>query len=239
MKAPPQTVLAAISPIRDLRVEKASENFIILSWTAPSTTDTNQPVAAYAVKISANRPVNNGFEGTIFDPHIVPKAPGAKETVKISNLKPGSPYYIAVRSLDRYGRASNDSEILSTGTQIAFVDEDLDPHDPFVSRDPDSLFVADNDMSLCFVWSPAEGSEGTVYRVRVFAEEDKTVLKTHTVTSAEFTYEAPEEGSYSIEVTPLLGNGEILPAMKSRAIRCSPQGVEPPGKPIIIMGGGQ
>jgi hypothetical protein len=235
----PPIISAAMAQIKDLAVEKASERWIILSWTAPSMADTPQPAASYVVEISTRKPVNNTIQGTVFDPRVTPGTPGKKETVTIPNLKPGSPYYIAVRSVDRSGRVSNNSAILATGTMVAFTDEDLDPDDPFLPRDQDSLFVADNDMFLRFDWSPAEDPAGTLYRIRVFSEGDKTIIGTKVVTATYYVVEAPEEGFYSIDVTPLLTSGETLPPLKSRVIGCSPQGVEPPGRPVLITNGGQ
>jgi hypothetical protein len=237
VKSHPQIASANIAPIKDLQVEKNSENYIELSWTAPSLSGTNQPVAAYAVEMSVTQPSGEVLHGVTFDPQISPQTPGSKETLKISNLKPGTLYYIAVRSIDRDGRASNNSHIISSSTQIGFIDEDLDPHDPFVLRDADSLFVSDNDMFLHFIWSPVENAAGTVYQVRIYSEQDQTIIGTKTVDSAEYILEAPEAGYYSIEVTPLLKNGDTLPSMRSRVIGCSSQELNPPGRPVLTVNG--
>jgi len=118
---------------------------------------------------------------------------------------------------------------------VAFIDEDLDIDDPFIIRDADSLFVADNDDSLTFTWNSWQAQGAVEYRVNVYSGTFENMEFTVTITDTSFTFKGDPGKTYSVEVIPRTINDEPLTILKSRVILCTAEKPGAPGKPTHII----
>jgi len=225
-------------PIEDLTVSKASERFIMLNWTAPSPGSESSAVASYLVEFDHKGPTPQGWNPTHSPTpsasiriDSTTQASGSKEELKITGLQPGAPYYISVRYADSEGRMSSRSNIVSTATLVEFVDDDLDFSDPYIIRDPDSLFMVDNDTLLTFVWSSWEALGAASYQVSVRSPQ---LERTETTQDTVFIFPGEPQKTYSVEILPTSATGENLGSLQSRAILCASAILDAPGKPEIV-----
>jgi len=221
--------------INDLVASNPSEEKIKLRWTSPAASDNSNPVSEYQVELGLVTPQGEklSVEKKI-DLEITPQAPGNREEVTISGLKPGYPYYVTVNSFGQNGIICGLSNSSTIQTLISFVDEDLDSADPFITRDNDSLFVADNDESITFVWSSLESLGASDYEVTVRNNTTIQVINTIVVKETSFTVEGEPEQSYSLRVVPLNSSGDRLGTFLSRPIICMPGFIDKPGTPVMI-----
>ncbi len=218
--------------IHDLTVNNPSENNVSLSWTSPASVDT---IAAYRLDAWAGPEESTISAYEITTPlGLIPQTAGVLESTRISGLQPGCLYNIMIKTLDTNGRIVGCSNISTTQTLVGFVDEDLDPADPFIIRDEDSLFVADNDDILKFVWSSWEQSGAVEYEVTIRNETAVEVMKTLTVTDQDVTMKGTAGTTYSVKVVPLNAQGERLAVLLSREILCAAGTIEKPEMPRII-----
>jgi len=127
---------------------------------------------------------------------------------------------------------SSRSNIVSTQTLVEFVDDDLDFSDPYIIRDPDSLFMVDNDTLLTFVWSSWEALGAASYQVSV--RSPLKVERTETTQDTVFIFGGEPQKTYSVEILPMSATGENLGILKSRAILCASAILDAPGKPEIV-----
>jgi len=221
--------------INDLVASNPSEEKITLRWTSPAVSDNSNPASKYQVELGLITPQGEqlSVEKKI-DLEITPQASGNREDVTISGLKPGYPYYVTVNSFDQNGIICGLSNPSTIQTLISFVDEDLDSGDPFITRDNDSLFVADNDVSITFVWSSLEPLGASEYEVTVRNNTTVQVINTIVIKETSFTVEGEPEQSYSLRVVPLNSSGDRLGTFLSRPILCMPGFIDKPGTPVMI-----
>ncbi len=157
---------------------------------------------------------------------------GQRRTV-IEGIEPGARYVLSLPERDDRGMMSGRYSHRLFTTLAAFVDDDLDPSDPFIMRDGDSLFVADNDRNPAFVWSSWKAFGAVSYHVTVLSHHPKAVVSTQTVEDTRFEFTGEPGQVYSLEIRPLDASGTELGLISTRAIRCAPGRLDPPGKPVI------
>ena len=226
--------LASINII-DLVVSRASEWFVVLSWTAPAGKDTTNPVTSYMVEMGQKTSGNQGLIAAENQKLTgTPKAPGESETFRIDGLKPGLPYYISVKSSDDDSLFTMQSNVVTVQTLIGFIDDDLDPSDPYIIRDDDSLFVADNDESLKFVWSSWEAFGAVSYKVSIGTGSFDQLEQAETVQDTTYIIQGEPGETYALEVIPVNASGNELGVLRSRLILCSPADMDKPGKPEMV-----
>ncbi len=126
------------------------------------------------------------------------------------------------------------SNAVTIQTLIGFVDDDLDPTDPFIIRDDDSLFVADNDESLDFVWSSWEAFGAVSYKVSIGTGSFDQLEPAETVQDTTYVIQGEPDKTYALEVIPVNAAGEELGVLRSRLILCSPADIDVPGKPEMV-----
>jgi len=98
-----------------------------LSWTAPADDGSgSNPVASYLVKYSTS-PFTSWSQGTLVSTGLpAPAAPGTTQTMTVSGLTPGTPYYFAIRAQDeQYNLSQNYAVINPPGAGIY---DDMDPN---------------------------------------------------------------------------------------------------------------
>ena len=120
---------------------------------------------------------------------------------------------------------------------VAFVDEDLDQKDPFIERNPDSSWVADNDDSLTFIWNSWEAQGAVKYQVNVYSDSAafENFEFTETTTDTSFTFKGEPGKIYCVEVIPMTVYDEQLATLRSQAILCTAETPGVPGKPIHVI----
>ena len=202
-----------------MSIQKISESFLDISWTTPEAEGSN--LAAYFVEVCKACPeceiptvINN------YRLEITPGSPGSTETARIVGLEPGSPYRITVRYADGNNIMSRNSNITYTQTLARFVDDDLDPSDPFIRRDSDDLFVADNDDTLSFTWSSWSQLGVEEYLISVRNDETDQVIGTECVNTNTFEFQGEGGSAYSVIITPIKQDGTPIGTITSRSILC-------------------
>jgi len=103
--------------------------------------------------------------------------------------------------------------------------------DPYIIRDRDSLFVADNDTLLTFVWSSWEALGAASYQVSIHSPQ---LERTETTQDTVFIFGGEPQKTYSVEILPMSVTGENLGTLQSRAILCASAILDAPGKPEIV-----
>ena len=227
--------LQSTGVISDITVEKASERSITLNFTAPSSSVSQSSVLSYIVELMQQNSTDNDWDNADkISLSVTPKEPGQKEEILIDGLKAGFPYNIAVKYTYGDSLESARSNIASAQTLIEFIDDDLDYDDPFIIRDEDSLFVADNDNEISFEWNSWEASGAVSYRVNVADGDFDQIIDIYTIQDTTFVVEGEPGKSYALKVIPLDAAGQELGEMYSRFILCSPAVVGKPGKPEMV-----
>jgi hypothetical protein len=222
--------------IYDLAVVKQSENFVTVSWTVPAGADTINSSVPYLVEYSQKSPDAQGWESADVKTITVNTLPvGASATANILGLKPGMPYFFAIRPVNK-GVPGTRSNIVTAQTMVRFYDEDLDPEDPYIIRDADSLFIADNDRSVTFEWTSWAGLNAGSYRITITAngqELPNPIIMA--VQDTTYVYTSEPGATVSISVKPLNTGGNVLADLKSRSILCAPGMLDKPGKPNMVV----
>ena len=118
----------------------------------------------------------------------------------------------------------------SVTTLAAFIDDDLDTGDPFILRDEDGLFIADNDGQIIFSWVSWESKGAAVYEVTV-NNAGQNIVKLIQETTV--SIQGVNGSYYSVTVIPRDDRGEPLGRIESRAIFCSADDVESVGGVVI------
>ena len=120
---------------------------------------------------------------------------------------------------------------------VVFIDEDLDVNDPYIIRDADSLFVADNDDTLTFIWNSWEAQGAVKYQVNIYSDSAafENLELTETTTDTLITFIGEPGKIYCIEVIPMTINDDPLAALRSQAILCTAETPGVPGKPIHVI----
>ena len=120
---------------------------------------------------------------------------------------------------------------------VAFIDEDLDPNDSLIVRNPDGTYMADNDDTLTFTWNSWEAQGAVKYQVKVYSDSAafENLELTETTTDTLITFIGEPGKIYCVEVIPMTINNEPLATLRSQAILCTAETPGIPGKPIHVI----
>jgi hypothetical protein len=107
--------------IIDLTAGNATDNSVILTWTAPGDNGTLGTAAGYVVKYSTTGPISdaNWDSATTLSQSWVPMPVGAKEIHIVTGLNTGTTYWFSVRAYDEVpnrGGVSNSPSVTTTTT---------------------------------------------------------------------------------------------------------------------------
>ncbi|MHB9028799.1 MAG: hypothetical protein ACYC9O_08520, partial [Candidatus Latescibacterota bacterium] len=207
-------------------IEAVSETCVFFSPASESPSDA---VDFACGRIEAMNLACGGNTGNHSDSTtVLPCVRNGQQSMMLRGLKPGACYSLSMRG-NGHSHSPGQAQVTVT-TFAAFVDEDLDPQDPYINRDCDSLFVADNDCSLAFVWTSWEALGGVSYRVTILAHDPAAVISTQIVKETRFEFTGEPGRTYSLEIHPLDASGEELGTIGTRAIRCAPARLNTPKK---------
>ena len=120
---------------------------------------------------------------------------------------------------------------------VVFIDEDLDPNDSLIVRNPDGTYMADNDDTLTFTWNSWEAQGAVKYQVNVYSDSAafENFELTETTIDTSFTFTGEPGKIYCVEVIPMTVNDEPLTTLRSQAILCTAETPGVPGKPSHVI----
>ena len=99
------------TPITDLKIYGIAQDFADLTWSVPADQNNLKPVS---FQILASQ--DPSFGGAVPLYSINKKDIGALDTFEITNLLPLTTYYFTVRSVDRFGNVSLNSNVINATT---------------------------------------------------------------------------------------------------------------------------
>jgi len=142
----------------------------------------------------------------------------SSESFRIPSLMPGNRYQLFM--INSQGNIIGNTSVT---TLAAFIDDDLDTSDPYILRNEDGLFVADNDGQIIFSWASWGSKGAAVYEVTInnAGQNIVTLVKDTSV-----SIQGVSGSLYSVTVIPRDVSGEALGQIESRTIFCSADDVK-------------
>lgn len=211
--------------------ESVSERSARLAWTGNFLSDAAGGGSNCLLELRELTRGDGGESPADSSRVITPSQRSGLETTELKGLRPGARYSVSLRAGNDPVGGTCRRAFMNLTTLAAFVDEDLDRSDPFIARDSDSLFVADNDTRLTFAWSSWKSLGAAAYRITVHTHAPEGVLETRTITDTKFTFSGEPRQVYSVEIHPLTPGWEELGTISSRKILCAPASPGKPGNP--------
>jgi WD40 repeat protein len=106
-----------VERINDLVFVGGTETTVTLSWTAPRPRVETERITRYEIRYSEDRERLEEWRRAKKVRHaLVPREPGATESLLIEDLEPNSRYYVAVRAVDHTGAMADLSNIVAAYT---------------------------------------------------------------------------------------------------------------------------
>ncbi|HWP45856.1 MAG TPA: fibronectin type III domain-containing protein [Candidatus Limnocylindrales bacterium] len=151
--------------ITDLSIEETTENSVSLVWTSVGDDPIHKTAARYDLRYSTN-PITEGnwSQATRVSPVIKPSESGTKERQVVTNLRKGTSYYFAIKSIDN---ASNVSPLSNTVWAYTLPDRITDLAVGKVDKDKVTLTWTTPGGDLTGI----TGTEGRFYEIRYAKQE--------------------------------------------------------------------
>lgn len=161
----------AVAPaaIQDLRISKAGNDWVELSWTASGDDGNSGRATSYSLRYAATPEALQEWD-TAYEVMDVPapKNPGSQEKFTVKGLRPNTAYYLAIRAVDNggnIGALSNVAETLTADGESSSPINDLG-------------FVGGTDTTVTLSWTAPEdrGPGGRIVKYDIRYAEDQAKL---------------------------------------------------------------
>ncbi|MBD3305481.1 hypothetical protein GF339_03795 [candidate division KSB3 bacterium] len=116
----PQVDTVAPAPIIDLFVEDTGQDWVKITWTAPGDDQQQGQATSQQIRIAPTlNQLKDWAQATSIPNTLQPSPAGMQESFTIPDLASDSTFYIAVKTLDEFGNASEISNIVRAKTKDA------------------------------------------------------------------------------------------------------------------------
>lgn len=151
--------------ITDLAIEETTDNSVSLVWTAVGDDPIHKTAARYDLRYSTN-PITEGnwSQATKVSPVLKPSESGTRERQVVTNLRKGTSYYFAIKSIDN---ASNTSPLSNTVWAYTLPNRITDLAAGKVDKDKVTLTWTTPGGDLTGI----TGTEGRFYEIRYAKQE--------------------------------------------------------------------
>lgn len=140
------------SAIDDLMTGTVSATSVVLRWSAVGDNGLSGTAVSYLVRVSTQVITSSNWNSLPNYPqNLVPQAPGASETLIVTDLSPATTYYFAIEAVDDAGNVGSLSNVVSAPTGAA-----ADTTPPAAVYD---LSAAADESSILLTWT-APGDDG-------------------------------------------------------------------------------